>query len=427
MENILSYLNSILGYLFSWAGLWVWLVTAFLVAALLYVRPHAFWLTDLIYRFPLIGKLARFSSDNSESVPGGWLNVELSLCQDYARHATSMSRDEFDDNIEYLRKAQDLGRRPTPLWAWVLIATLVVFEGLAFAYILGSWISIESSENERMLFMWAVVAVMAIVLVIITHFAGHQIYRSKLLKACFRASKGRREKSFYTRIMSLSDDQSLDDDQSPSIQCTNRVISRDGDVGSYALVWVAVLFISVIAIGSTILRITTLSTSNDTELLANLFGDASSAGSAVGANPPDNTAAFVSFSILAAIFIVTQVVAMSFGYKYGFGGRQSATAYRDSNGHGDYRSYWRHIQHRMNTADSRLQTLHRLLERSAAPTDWHKDFFDFVRERRAAGNTNLNEPPSAPDRPTRPPEAAAASDEPTKGDDNVTPFDRTAN
>jgi hypothetical protein len=426
VNEILAYLNAILSYLISWSGLWVWLVTAFLIAALLYVRPHAFWLTDLIYRFPLIGKLARFSDDYSESVPGGWLNVELTLCRDYARHVNSLSEDEFQNHVEYLRKANDHGRRPMPAWAVLLISILVVFEGLAFAYILGSWISVESSENQRFLFMLAIVAVLAIILVIVTHAAGHQIYRTRLLQACFREGRQRtiRDKEFTSRIISLADEQSLDDDQPANIQCTNRVISQPGDRGSYAWVWIAGLFVLVIAVGSTLLRIETLDVSNDADLLSNLFGEAAPTG---GANSAGNTAAFVSFAILGVIFLVTQLVAISFGHKYGFAGKQSDQAYGATGGYADYRSYWRPIQHRMNIANLRLQTLQRLLERNAShPIDWHKNFFDFIREEREAGNRNLNEPPRAPDRPRPPTEPASAQAEQPNAAGNVTPIDRTA-
>ena len=429
MGDILSWLSDVLAYLFSWSGLWVWLVAVLALAVWLFVRPHPFWLTDLLYRIPLVGKLARFSNDFAEQVPGGWRNVELTLCRDYARHATSMSQDDFENHIEYLRKAHDLGRRPMPGWALALIVFLVAFEGLAFAYILGSWISIDSSENERILFMLAIVAVLAIVLVFVTHTAGHQIYRTKLLKACFRAWKEKRGKQFYTRAVSLSEDQSVDDDEPMNVQCANRVVARYNDFGSYVWVWVALMFIAVIAVGATMLRLSTLETSNDAELLANVFGDL---GGAVSAPPqtgqPDRTAAFVSFSILAVIFVVTQFVAIYFGFKYGFAGRESSDAYRETGGHSNYRSYWRRIQHNMNIANLRLQSLQRLLEERSEPIDWKRNFFDFVREEREQGNSNLHMPPDPPQRPSRPPRQAKppTGDKGEDDSDNITPFDRNA-
>ncbi len=425
MNDILGYLNNIVSYLLSWSGLWVWLVMALIVAAILYIRPHPFWLTDLIYRFPLVGKLARYSTDYAEQVPGGWRNVELTLCHDYARHASSMSREDFNNHIEYLRKAHDLGRRPLPFPALLLVIVLVVFEGLAFAYILGSWIAIESSENQRTVFMLATVAVLAGLLVWLTHAAGHQLYRRKVLRACFRAWKEKRGPHFFSGVMSLSKDQDADDNEPSYVQCANRVAAHHNDFGSYILILLAFLFIAIIAVGATMLRLSTLETSNDADLLANLFGEFGGTPAQGGEGQPDKFAAYVSFAILGTIFVVTQFVAMSFGYRYGFAGRESAAAYDETGGHTSYRSYWRGVQHRMNIANLRLQSLQRRLEQSAAPIDWDKNFLDFVREQIAAGNTNLHEPP-APDQPRPPTQPASAQAEQPNAADNVTSIDRNA-
>src|ERR1044071_5549436 len=86
---------------------------ALLLGIYLFTRD-AFWWTDLSYRLPLVGKLARYSKDYSETKRGGWLNVEATLCRDYARHLTSLSKPQFTNDREYLRKAFDHGRRPMP-------------------------------------------------------------------------------------------------------------------------------------------------------------------------------------------------------------------------------------------------------------------------------------------------------------------------
>ncbi|MFL6861755.1 MAG: hypothetical protein ACJ8DZ_02000, partial [Allosphingosinicella sp.] len=253
----------------------------------------------------------------------------------------------------------------------------------------------------------------------VTHAAGHQIYRTRLLQACFRAWKESRTQDYFTRIVALSDEQNIDDKELTHVQCTNRVISRHGDYGNFSLVWLAFSFIAVIGVGSTYLRIKTLQTSNDAELLANVFGGPSTTGH------QDNTAAFVSFAILGTIFIVTQLVAISFGYKYGFAGRESSDAFNAIGGHPNYRSYWRSIQHRMNIANLRLQSLQRRLEERASPIDWKRDFFDFVKEARLAGNKNLHEPPDF-DGPAPPAESVAPAEPAAAEQDNITPFERGA-
>jgi hypothetical protein len=422
MGDILGQLSDFASYLFSWSGAWIWLALFLVIAIYLYVRPHPFWLNDLIYRFPLVGKLARYSTDPAEEVPGGWLNVELTLCADYARYVTSLSRREFDNHIEYLRKAHEIGRRPLPAWGWMLVTALVAFEGLAFAYILGSWISIDSSENQRLLFMLAIVSVLAILLVSLTHKAGHQLYRTKLLQACRRALKEKRGPHFFSRPIALSEKQSIDDSEPPYVQCTNRIVTRHDDYGGRFWIWSATLFVLIIAIGATWLRIATLDSANNTELLQDIFGGLEG-GAAEPSAMSNRTAAFISFGMLAVIFVITQVVAVGLGYNYGFAGRESLAAYTQTGGHPNYESYWRQIQHRMNIANSRLQSLQRLMEEASVPISWQYNFFDYIR--REKDNRNLRLPPE-PDNP---------SDEPSNqqshggdGEDdgtNVTRLDRS--
>ena len=168
------------------------------------------------------------------------------------------------------------------------------------------------------------------------------------------------------------------------------------------------------------LRLSTLDTSNDAELLASVFGDLSGPETETAGTAPNRTAAFVSFGLLAAIFVVTQLVAMTFGYKYGFAGRESGDAYKETGGHTNYRSYWRRVQHYMNIANRRLQTLQRLLEQRAGPIEWKRNFFDFVSEQREDGNLNLHQPP--PPRPAGHSRTPPVSDESSETKDNVTPI-----
>jgi hypothetical protein len=425
VDSILEYAREIAGYLLSWSGWWVWALSALAVIAWLYVRPHPFWLTDLIYRFPVVGKLTRYSTDFTERTPGGWRNVELTLCHDYAAHTSSISQREFDDHIAYLRKAHDLGRRPLPFFGLLLVTLLVFFEGLAFAYILGSWISIDSTENERTLFMLATTAVLAALLVWLTHAAGRQLYRRKVLQACFRAWKEKLGPHFFTGVISHSENEHADDSEPTYVQCANRVADHRNDFGSYTLVVLASLFIAIIAVGATLLRLSTLDSSNDADLLANIFGELGAAAAA-SEGQPDRLAAYVSFGILGVIFIVTQFVAMTFGYRYGFAGRESAAAYSETGGHSSYRTYWRGIKSRMNIANTRLQTLQRRIEKNSEPITWQKNFLSFVREEIEGGNSDLHLPPPSPDQPPPTTEPASVQSEQPDAADNVTPIDRSA-
>lgn len=408
---------NLVGYLFSGAAWWLWATLALLVAAYAYVRRDtSFALTDLSYTFPIIGKLARFSQDYSESSYKGWLNVEMALCRDYAKHISALSKGQFDNNILYLKKTYDHGRRPMPFWSLVMLASLVIMEGLGFSYILGSFMAQEGSENTRNLLMVAIVLVLATILVWVTHSAGHQLFRTGLLRNCFREFQTSGAKAFSSQVVSLDEDQHVDDRHPEHVQCANRMVSKPGDRGNHSWVWVAALLILAIAVGSTVLRIEMMHTTQieDAQSPAAMFGSAP---------PPSPTAdpaaaflenaAFTGFAMLAVIFVVTQIVGMSLGYRYGFAGKQSRDARHATKGHADYDGYWEPIQRRINIANLRLHTLHRLLEKhSPRPLEFTKNFIDFIREERGRGARDLHEPPASREPLALPaPTTEAAADE----------------
>jgi hypothetical protein len=399
-----------LNYLFSAAALWIWLIAATLLALVIYLRRHSsFALTDFFYTLPLIGRLARYSKDYSDSSYPGWLNVENTLCRDYARHCTAISKAEFDNHIQYLKKTYDHGRRPIPLWVLALLALLIVLEGLGFSYLLGGFMAMEGSEDTRQILMIAIVLVLATILVWVTHHAGHQWFRTSLLRYCFREFQKdkREEKSFTSQIVSLDEKQSVDDKQPDHVQCANRVVSKPGDVGNHAWAWIAAVLILTIAVGSTVLRLETLHTAQieaaTTIDMPEEFADAvAGAPAADPAAASKENAALAGFIMLAIIFIVTQLVGAGVGLRYGFAGKQSKDAYKATGGHSDYGSYFTPVEHRMMIANSRLLSLHQLLEKhSPTPIDFKNNFFDFIKEERKRGASYLQSPPEEPEEPRR--------------------------
>lgn len=401
-------MSDILEYLLSSSAIWLWVLLALGVVAALYAfHGRSFALTDFTYTFPLVGKLARFSKDYSETYQGnGWLNVEDTLCRDYARHVSALSEAQFENHMQYLRKAYDHGRKPLPMWAIGLLVLLIAMEGLGFSYLLGALINPEASEYVRNWLMFAIVAVLAAVLVWVMHAAGHQLYRTNLLRSCFKEFQAHKDPCFTSHVVSLGEAQSIDDeiDGKPNpehIQCANRVATKPGDRGSYAWIWVAGLLMLAIAVGSTVLRIETLHVAQlDTApSFAGMFdmGEPEPVAEPVTAAAAANareTAAMAGFAILAVIFVVTQLVGMSVGYRYGFAGKQSSEAFQATRGAPDYDAYWEPIQLRMNIANLRLHTLHRLLEKhSPRPIEFKKTFINFLIEERERGADDLQLPP----------------------------------
>ena len=398
-----------LGYLLSWAAWWLWLLAFLLVALIVYARHESsFALTDLSYTFPLIGKLRRFARDYSKSSTDGWLNVENTLCRDYAKHMSALSERQFDNNIIYLKKAYDHGRRPMPMWAMALLAFLVILESLGFSFMLSTLMVTEGTENQHNLLTLAIVLVLAAILVWVTHAAGHQLYRTGLLRSCFREYQAHEDPQFTSRIVSLDDNQSVVDRTMPvHVQCANRVVTRPDDRGTYWWVWLALFLILAIAIGSTKLRIETLHSApaDSGAFISDIFNvdedqpAAATPAAPAAADSPATAnareqAALTGFVILAVIFMVTQFVGMSLGYWYGFAGKQSRSAYRTTHGAADYKSYYEPVQRMFNIANMRLYTLHRLLEQhSPRPLEFLNSFIDFIKEEQERGATDLQLPP----------------------------------
>jgi hypothetical protein len=367
-----------------------------LFVAVLIAARDSFGMMDVLYRIPVIGRLARLSKDLTETQARDWLHSEMTLCQDYGRHIIYFSKDEFEKRIDYLRKCYDHGRKPMPLWALIVLGILILMEGAAFSALLAAWIGLESTPQEQQLYTLLIVVVLAAILVWITHSAGRQIHRTNLLRKCFQQFQGERlnEKPshskpdhFPNRNIALQDDQSIDNEFAQHNQCANRVATEPNDLGGYAWVWFAGILIVSIAVLSTWLRINAMQ-AGETASLASFFGQTSATTS-----PPStglsfqHNAAFSSFGFFALIFIATQVLSIKIGEWYGFAGKESKNAYKAIRGYSDYESYSAPFDRLVKIADLRLSTLHRLMERQQGQAiEFKRNFYDYLlwqRERRA--------------------------------------------
>jgi len=338
------------------------------------------WL-NFWYSLPVFGKLTRLSHDSTRlSSNQSWTNAERTLCHDYKQFIHLTTQSEFRQQLNYLRKAQDNGRRPLAGWLTLLLAVLVVAEGLGFSYLLGSWMAMEGSENTRNLLMLAIVFVLCVILLYITHSAGHQLYRTALVRGCEKEWRDDGQPgNFKSNNIILDDDQSIDDKRPEYTQCVNRV----GTGGNYFWIIAATILIVLIAVGSTRMRMQHLEgeLTQETTQTANPFlssggvalpgdvlkpqKDAESKATQDG-NKARGGEGAAAFYMLAVIFIATQVVAISAGYNYGFAGKESNSAYKNTYGFSTYDAYLRFCEPFIQVARAKLQTLQqRLMERQS--------------------------------------------------------------
>jgi len=311
-----------------------------------------FWWLNFWYSLPFFGKLAQLSKDTTRSSNPGWLCGEETLCGDYRTHITTTSEAEFYKRLIYIRKAQDRGRKPLPGWMVVILAILLLVEGLGFSYLLGTWMAREGSANVHTLLL-TMVFVICTILLFLTHAAGHQLYRSGLIRRSDKEwREGGRHGDFRSAEVMLDDDQLIDDRAAPYTQTVNRV----GITGGYAIVRIAIAAIVAITAISTWMRV---------------------------GHP--NSEMIAAFIMLAIIFTVTQIVSICAGFKYGFGGKESEAAFRGTRGVSSYNDHMDRVEPMIQAAQAKLQTLQRNLAALGGNVrlDLHKTFDDYLRESEA--------------------------------------------
>ncbi|TPQ34744.1 MULTISPECIES: hypothetical protein [Cupriavidus] len=364
-----------------------------------------FALMNLWYGLPLIGKIARLSRDTTRYAKDkSWTLSERTLCDDYKQFIHFTTEDEFNKRLNYLSKAHDLGRSPTPGWMMGLLCVLVLAEGLGFSYMLGTWMAGEGgSENARQLLMWAIVFVLCVIFVFVMHSAGHQLYRSNLIAKADSEWRGEGQPGkFASHNVKLNDPQNKDDAEPEYKQCVNRV----GTSRSYFMVGVAVVIIVFVSVLSTVMRVKHLEAERTAQTALVVEGPSAGnpfdkLGQALPAElmqeqqkaddkaKSDGRSAYTdeglaAFLMLAFIFAITQLVGIAGGYKWGFAGKESKAAYRGTRGFSTYDDYLAFFTPLMQVAQSKLQTLQQKMSERRANDGLRLEhtFDDYLTEAR---------------------------------------------
>ncbi|MFM0214550.1 hypothetical protein [Paraburkholderia caledonica] len=385
-------------------GTVIWWVVAALLAigAFSYRSTLEFWLNHWKYTFPVLGKTARLSRHGIHG-QGGWTDSERTLCGDYNKFISYLSKAEFSKRNEYLAKADDSGRSPTPLWLMVLLTVLVIAEGLGFSYLLGSWMARDGSANTHTLLMVAIVLVICVIMVFLTHVAGHQLYRSNLVARCRKQwRQDKTQERFSSRKVKLDEDQSVDDGEPDYTQVANRV----GTSHSYFMVGLAVVVILAIAVTSTCMRWSNLNAEQTREAMGvnqsagagnpfangnavptELVSSQKAADERARAEESSSTRSegAAAFITLAIIFVVTQIVGIFGGFAWGFGGRESRAAWKTTKGFTTFEDYNNYFAPLRSIAQSQLENLQKRMAENAdiSGKTFSKTFRDYVLEQRA--------------------------------------------
>lgn len=323
-------------------------LAACIVLAVMWERVK-WWAMNTWYSFPLIGRIARASVSDQK------------LCSDYKNFIRIRSREDYDEKVTYLSKAGDTGRRGTPVFIWLLTIALVFVEAMGFSYVLAGYTIPGASENTQQLGALGIAFIVSVLLVGMTHFAGHELYSNSKIRMARRSwiDKGRTG-DLFSRDMPLSKPQSLDDDQPYYTQLVNR--NKHGAHTSYWITIATTVLVLVVAIGSTYVRGKVLDKQLHDDVSAAPTLQLGNAVPSMNLNVLELPAAdqaqveeskdkvlkdgktiegdagWGTFIVLAFIFVFLQILGVLFGYKWGFAGAQSAEAFK-AIGSGRYSSY----------------------------------------------------------------------------------------
>ena len=392
-----------------------------LVAISLMWPKIKWWWHNTWYSFPLIGKVTALSGDsNRDSADPAWFKAEKTLCRDYKKFIRIQDEHDFNEKVTYLTKAGDNGRKDTPSLIWVLTVALVFVEAMGFSYVLAGYTLPGASENMQQMGAYGIAFLISVILVAFTHFAGHELYKSGTIKQARQEwIEGGRKGKNTTGTVPLARQQSIDNGQPGYVQLINRVGTQPS---YYASIGTAV-FVVIVAIGATYVRGQVLEkqlhqqvvgqSGGGTELSVKVSRDGldmSVKESGKGIQLPADDAAenrrasekamaddisidrhggWGTFIVLAFIFVFLQILGVFFGFRWGFAGKDSESAYR-AIGAGRYSSYAdvrEHYKDIADTAQSKLAHLQQKMEdrNSGSGTEGEhttRTFYDFMDEER---------------------------------------------
>ena len=364
------------------------LLLVFGIIILAFIITHwnevKFWWLNLSYNLPIIGKISLLARDiEGFDENHKWFYSEERLCRDYYNFYEKVDKDSesFDEAKAYLHSVGELGRKPTPTFIWVMIFALVIVEAFGFAYVLAGFTIPGASEATQQKGAIGVAAMLAILLVWLTHMTGQELHKNTLIKKIRRWYKndnagGTNWRDLKPDEQLISIDNTFDDEKSPNyIRMLNRVDANDKVKTTYTKTILTLLFIFIVAIGATYIRHQVLvqEIASSHESAMNIFNDDASPFGDVDASSDDDIGALfgngatedaeedlsalfgaeeskpassntassgnsiedetnlkggdATFLILGLMFVFIQILGIFFGMHWDFAGRESKEAY----------------------------------------------------------------------------------------------------
>jgi len=323
------------------------LLLLLLVMGALMIRSESLslWLLSTWYSLPLIGGIATLARrQNARRLAergNGPSSAVLALCSSYGRFIRVLNRADYDNYMNYLRKAGDLGIRPFPPYLRGVIFAMILIEAAGLAYVLAGWTLPGASEFAQRIAALGIGFLIAVVLVFFTHWAGleiDQVNRYRRDRNEWLAAGG--QGPLFGPDLSLNDAQSVDDREPAYRQRATRGHGKK----TYVLTTITLLMVLAVGSGAAFVRGQVLEqeiaseTANHTRSMQR-FDLGATEAAAPGAMSAEQSALQEEISIkrrggwgtlviLMIIFFFLQLLSIFFGYRHSFNGRLSQEAYR---------------------------------------------------------------------------------------------------
>lgn len=372
-----------------------------------------FWWFNFKYGLPVTGELSKLAKDYESKDKNNCRLSEKQLCQDYMVHYdrfASKNADYYNNCKSYLGKVDERNRSPLPWYVAILTVTLVFVEAMGFSYVLAGWTIPGASENTQEYGAVGIAFMISVILVLFTHWAGHELYQNSLIDKVrtwwLKDSSATKPTTLIPSSNRVSlEDNHLDDDQPNYIQMLNRIDANASVTKRWIITAITAIIITIVAIGATYVRGQVLEKTMIEEVQGqndNYYGDMPSAVSQTQSDADkqalndkqsaDKKGGWGTFIILAFIFVFLQFLGILFGYKWGFGGKESKHAWKDSHAFTTRESFVTFFQRKSNNiakiAQGRLTELHKKLQQAAMgggvdTRDFNtntKSFLDYVAD-----------------------------------------------
>jgi hypothetical protein len=386
-------------------------LTMFVAALLAVVILTAWWesialsMQSAWHSLPFIGGiawLARRQRRPSAERKYSDTTAVLALCGSYARFIRVLSRADYDNYMNYLRKAGDLGRRPFPPLLRIVFFCMVLVEAAVLAYVLAGWTLPGASEFAQQIAAFGIGFLIAVILVFFTHWAGLEIYLANQYRRDRREwVAGGRVGPLFGPDLSLNDTQNVDD-QEPAYR--QRATRGHGHV-TYTLSAITVVMVIAVGIGAAFVRgqvieqelVVESSMRAKTVQRFDLDSPAANRSNPSADEQPlfqqeisiKRRGGWATLIILSIIFFFLQLLGIFFGYRYSFNGRLSKDAYRalKADRFSSYSELLQYYDRVADIAQSKVERLQQLIEQKHGDgvgdsSQWRKySFRDYLQAR----------------------------------------------